>query len=89
MVKHRKHVCTSSAKISGGRMTVRASCPTKAGKSCKAGRPAKAKRHYKHTDVPPQCKGLKKSKRKACAKRVCSLRPEPYRTQCKKAAGVR
>lgn len=86
MVKHRKHKCTSSAHVSGGHMTVRGSCPVKAGRT----KVIRGKvRTTKHADVPPQCKGLKKSKRKACARKVCDQRPVEYRAACKKAAGIR
>lgn len=86
MVKHRKH-CTSSAKVVGQHMTVKGSCPIKAGGKAKVVR-VKA-RATKHTDVPPQCKGLKKRVRKACARRICDQRPVEYRAACKKAAGIR
>ena len=89
MVKHRKKACTSSAKVVGSHVTVKATCPIKGGKGkAPCAKPLKVRR-TKHTDVPASCKGLKKKARKACAKRVCAQRPEPYRTQCKKAAGVR
>ncbi|MFH0837466.1 MAG: hypothetical protein V1870_05015 [Candidatus Aenigmatarchaeota archaeon] len=85
MVKHRKQKCTSSAHVSGGHITVKGSCPVKTGRT-KVVR-VKA-RKTKHTDVPPQCKGLKKKTRRACAKRVCAQRPAEYRGACRKAAGL-
>jgi len=86
MVKHRKQKCTSSAHVSGGHITVKGSCPVKSG-GTKVIR-VKA-RKTKHTDVPPQCKGLRKGERRKCAKNICNQRQEPYRSQCKKAAGIR
>jgi len=88
MVKHRKKVCTSSVKITGGRMTVKAACPVKGKGKVPCAKPSKVKR-TKHTEVPASCKGLKKKARRVCAKNVCNQRQEPYRTQCKKAAGLR
>lgn len=86
MVKYRKKMCTSSAKVLSGHMTVKGSCPVKVSRTKVVHVKA---RKTKHTEVPAPCKGLKKKARKACAKKVCAQRPEPYRTQCKKAAGIR
>ena len=88
MVKHRKKVCTSSAKITGGRMSVNATCPVKGKGKVPCAKPSKV-RKTKRTSVPASCKGLKKKARKACAKKVCEQRQEPYRTACKKEAGLR
>ncbi len=85
MVKHRKH-CTSSAKVVGNHITVKGSCPIKAGGKAKVIR-AKV-RATKHTDVPPACKGKKGTARRKCAKDICNQRPKAYRSACKKAAGL-
>lgn len=96
MVKHRKQSCTSSVHKKGHFVEVKARCHIGKAKlmtasACKhlPKRSAKGTKHTIHTDVPPQCKGLRKGERKKCAKRICAQRPEPYRTQCKKAAHVR
>lgn len=92
MVNHRKYKkpsgCKSSAKVVGSHVTVHVTCPIKAVRT-KLSKKASKVRRTKHTDVPAACKGLKKKARKSCAKRVCEQRPEPYRTDCKKKAGVR
>ena len=89
MVKHRKHksACTAHAKVSGNHVTVKATCPVKS-KTTTVVKRVKARR-TKHTEVPSTCKGLKKKARKECAKRVCAQRPQEYRTDCFKKAGIR
>ena len=88
MVKHRKHKsCTSSAHIKGNHVTVKATCPMKAGKVVRT--VTKKSKTHKVTEVPPPCKGLKKKARKACAKKVCAQRPKEYRKDCLRKAGLR
>lgn len=88
MAKHRKYkggTCHGSAKVIGNHVTVKATCPIKGTKATVT----KNVKRSKATSVPSQCKGLKKSKRRACAKEACMQRPKEYRGQCLKAAGLR
>lgn len=99
MVKHRRHksqkACTSSVHKKGHFVEVKARCHVGKAKlmtpsACKhLPKSKRMTKRTKHTDVPPQCKGLKKKERKDCAKRICAQRPEPYKTDCLKAAGIR
>ena len=97
MVKHRKSkACTASVHKKGHFVEVKARCHIGKAKlmtaaACKhlPKRKVKHTKSAKHTEVPASCKGLRKKERKDCAKKVCAQRPEPYRTQCKKAAGLR
>ncbi len=103
MVKHRKSkACTASVHKKGHFVEVKARCHIGKAKLvtpsvCKhlprmtktMTKPTKKIVRHKVTEVPAACKGLKKKARKACAKDVCNQRQEPYRTQCKKAAGIR
>ena len=95
MVKHRKQPCTSSVHKKGHFVEVKARCHVGKAKlttpsTCKRVlKKSTIKHKTKRTEVPAACKGLKKKARKECVKKVCSLRQEPYKTDCMKKAGLR
>ncbi|MFH1525759.1 MAG: hypothetical protein ABIG69_03770 [Bacteroidota bacterium] len=89
--KYKKHtgVCTASAHVKKSKVTMKATCPiTVKGTKAKV---VKAKvKHHKRVELPAACKGMKHgSKRNECVKNVCDQRQEPYKTQCKKKAGLK
>ena len=105
MVKHRKSkACTASVHKKGHFVEVKARCHIgkaklvtpaackhlpRATKVTRVKSTKKVVRRKPVTQVPASCKGLKKKARKACAKKVCGLRPREYRQDCYRKAGIR